>query len=73
MIIGGGLIGVETCEALQISGIQVTMVEFQDQILPFLDWDLAKLTENHITAKAARVITGQGVRELRGKMASSWL
>ncbi len=67
VIIGGGLIGVETCEALQLSGIQVTMVEFQDQLLPFLDLDLAKLVENHITAKEARVITGQGVRELRGR------
>ncbi len=67
VIIGGGLIGVETCEALQLSGIQVTMVEFQDQILPFLDGDLAKLVENHITTQKARVITSQGVRELRGK------
>lgn len=66
VIIGGGLIGVETCEALQLSGIQVTMVEFQDQILPFLDWELAKLTENHIAGKGAQVITGQGVQELRG-------
>jgi NADPH-dependent 2,4-dienoyl-CoA reductase/sulfur reductase-like enzyme/rhodanese-related sulfurtransferase len=67
VIVGGGLIGVETCEALQLSGIQVTMVEFQDQILPFLDWELAKLTENHILSKGMRVITGQGVRELRGR------
>lgn len=67
VIIGGGLIGIETCEALQLSGIQVTVVEYQDQILPFLDWELAKLTENHISTKGARVITGQGVAELRGK------
>lgn len=67
VIIGGGLIGVETCEALQLSGIQVTMIESQDQILPFLDWNLAKLTENHITNKGARVITGQSVRELQGE------
>jgi NADPH-dependent 2,4-dienoyl-CoA reductase/sulfur reductase-like enzyme/rhodanese-related sulfurtransferase len=67
VIIGGGLIGVETCEALQLSGIQVTMVEFQDQLLSFLDWDLARIMENHIAGKSARVITGQGVKELQGE------
>ncbi len=41
VVIGGGLIGVETCEALQLSGIKVTVVEALDQVLTFLDWDLA--------------------------------
>ena len=50
VIIGGGLIGVETCEALQLSGIEVTVVELLDQVLPFLDWQLAKLVENHMNS-----------------------
>lgn len=67
VVIGGGLIGVEACEALQSSGIQVTVVEAVDQVLTFLDWELAKLVENHMQAKGARVLTGIGVKEFVGK------
>jgi NADPH-dependent 2,4-dienoyl-CoA reductase/sulfur reductase-like enzyme/rhodanese-related sulfurtransferase len=67
VVIGGGLIGVETCEALQLAGIKVTVVEALDQVLTFLDRDLAHLVENHIRAKGANVLTGQGVKEFIGK------
>lgn len=67
VVIGGGLIGVEVCEALQGSGIQVTVVEAVDQVLTFLDWDLAKLVENHMKAKGAQVLTGIGVAEFVGE------
>ncbi len=67
VVIGGGLIGVEACEALQTSGIQVTVVEAVDQVLTFLDWDLAKLVENHIKAKGAKVLVGVGVKEFVGE------
>jgi NADPH-dependent 2,4-dienoyl-CoA reductase/sulfur reductase-like enzyme/rhodanese-related sulfurtransferase len=67
VVIGGGLIGVEACEALQTSGIQVTVVEAVDQVLTFLDWDLAKLVENHMRAKGAKVLTGIGVKEFVGE------
>ena len=67
VVIGGGLIGIEACEALQESGIQVTVVEAVDQVLTFLDWDLAKLVENHIKSKGADVVTGVGVSEFVGE------
>jgi NADPH-dependent 2,4-dienoyl-CoA reductase/sulfur reductase-like enzyme/rhodanese-related sulfurtransferase len=67
VVIGGGLIGVEACEALQSSGIQVTVVEAVDQVLTFLDWDLAKVVENHMRAKGAQVLTGIGVKEFVGE------
>ena len=67
VVIGGGLIGVEACEALQTSGIQVTVVEAVDQVLTFLDWDLAKLVENHMKAKGAQVLTGVAVKEFVGE------
>ncbi|PIE66751.1 MAG: pyridine nucleotide-disulfide oxidoreductase [Deltaproteobacteria bacterium] len=67
VIIGGGLIGVETCEALQLSGIEVTVVELLDQVLPFLDWELAKLVENHMKAKGAQVLTATGLKAFNGE------
>ena len=65
VVIGGGLIGVETLEALQLSGIELTMVELLPQLLTFLDWDMAKLVENYLKTKA-NVITKNGVAEFLG-------
>jgi NADPH-dependent 2,4-dienoyl-CoA reductase/sulfur reductase-like enzyme/rhodanese-related sulfurtransferase len=67
VIVGGGLIGIETCEALELAGIKITVVEMLDQVLPFLDWELAKLVENHIRSKGSDVITGTAVAEFVGK------
>ncbi|PIE58640.1 MAG: pyridine nucleotide-disulfide oxidoreductase [Desulfobulbus propionicus] len=67
VIIGGGLIGIEACEALQKSGIQVTLVEMLDQVLPFLDWQPAKLVANHMQEKGVRVCTKTGVKAFNGQ------
>ncbi|MBW2544346.1 MAG: FAD-dependent oxidoreductase [Deltaproteobacteria bacterium] len=67
VIIGGGLIGIETCEALQLAGIDITVVELLPQLLTFLDWELAKLVENHVRSKGANVITDNGIVEFQGE------
>lgn len=67
VVIGGGLIGIETCEALHLAGIEITVVEMLPQILTFLDWELAKLVENHVKSKQANVITENGVAEFLGE------
>ncbi|MCK5267721.1 MAG: FAD-dependent oxidoreductase [Spirochaetes bacterium] len=67
VVIGGGLIGIETGEALNLAGIDLTVIEMQDQILPFLDKQLAKIIENHIKSKGANVITGNGINSFLGK------
>jgi len=67
VVVGGGLIGVEACEALSVSGIKVTVVEALDQVLTFLDWDLAHLVENHMRSKGVQIVTSSGVKEFVGK------
>lgn len=66
VVIGGGLIGIETCEALQLAGIQITVIEMLPQILMFMDPQLAKILQNHIKSKAANVITNNAVAEFLG-------
>jgi NADPH-dependent 2,4-dienoyl-CoA reductase/sulfur reductase-like enzyme/rhodanese-related sulfurtransferase len=66
VVVGGGLIGIETCEALQLAGIKITVVEMLPQILMFLDWQLAKILENHVKAHAADVITDNAVSAFLG-------
>jgi NADPH-dependent 2,4-dienoyl-CoA reductase/sulfur reductase-like enzyme/rhodanese-related sulfurtransferase len=66
-VIGGGLIGIETCEALQLAGMEITVIELLPQLLTFLDWELAKLVENHVRSKGANVITDNGIAEFLGE------
>jgi len=66
VVIGGGLIGIETLEALHLAGIELTMVELLPQLLTFLDWKMARLVENYLKTKA-NVITKNGVQEFLGK------
>lgn len=66
VVIGGGLIGIETLEALHLAGIELTLVELLPQLLTFLDWKMAKLVENYLKTKA-NVITKNGVAEFVGE------
>ncbi len=65
-VVGGGLIGIETCEALHLAGIEMTVIEMMDQILTFLDPEMARIVENHLRTKNVNVITGNGVSEFLG-------
>ncbi|HOW56761.1 MAG TPA: FAD-dependent oxidoreductase [Smithellaceae bacterium] len=67
VVIGGGLIGIETCEALQLAGIEITVIELLPQLLTFLDWELAKIVENHVRSKGANVITDNGIAAFLGE------
>jgi NADPH-dependent 2,4-dienoyl-CoA reductase/sulfur reductase-like enzyme/rhodanese-related sulfurtransferase len=67
VVVGGGLIGIETCEALQLAGIEITVIELLPQLLTFLDWELAKLVENHVRSTGANVIVGNGVAAFLGE------
>jgi NADPH-dependent 2,4-dienoyl-CoA reductase/sulfur reductase-like enzyme/rhodanese-related sulfurtransferase len=66
VVIGGGLIGIETLEALHFAGIELTMIELLPQLLTSLDWKMAKLVENYLKTKA-NVITKNGVAEFLGE------
>ena len=66
VVIGGGLIGMETAEALQLAGIEITIVELLPQLLTFLDFNMAKLVENYVKSKA-NIITGNGVAKFIGE------
>ncbi|PQJ95581.1 FAD-dependent oxidoreductase [Chromatium okenii] len=66
VVVGGGLIGFEVCEALHLAGIHTTVIEKMPSILPFLDHDLALLVANHVRSFDADIITGNGVAAFLG-------
>ena len=66
-VVGAGLIGLETVEALTQRGMQVTVVELCGQILPgILDEEMANLLEQHIRSKGVTVMTSCRVSGLAG-------
>ncbi|MEL7638503.1 MAG: FAD-dependent oxidoreductase [Solidesulfovibrio sp.] len=67
VIVGGGLIGMESCEALVAAGMEVTVVEALPTILSFLDPELALIVEKHARSKGARIVTGVGIAEILGE------
>ncbi len=67
VIIGGGLIGIESTENLVEAGCRVTVVEVLPQILPFLDEEMALLVRQHMESKGVRIITGERVKSIEGK------
>jgi len=63
-VIGGGLIGVEMAECLRERGLEVTLVEMMEQVLPFLDWDMAQLIQAHLDEKGVRLLLGQPLKSI---------
>ncbi len=66
VVIGGGLIGIETCEALHLAGIEISIVELLPQLLTFLDRQMARLVEKYVQSKA-NVILNNGVSAFIGE------
>ncbi len=65
VVIGCGLIGIETCEALHLAGIEITLIELLPQLLTFLDLEMARLVEKYIQTKA-NVVLENGVASFVG-------
>lgn len=63
VVIGGGFIGLEVAENLVEQGIEVTLVELAEQILPGFDFEMAKIVENYIEEQGVKIHTGEKVVE----------
>jgi len=67
VIMGAGLIGLETGVALIERGLKVTVVEMLPQILPqMLDADMAKMVQEHLQEKGMCILTSKPVEEFLG-------
>ncbi|HEY7698677.1 MAG TPA: FAD-dependent oxidoreductase, partial [Vicinamibacteria bacterium] len=58
VVLGGGYVGLEIAEALIERGCAVTVVERWPSVLGSLDPDMARLVEEELERKGARVFTG---------------
>jgi len=66
-IIGGGLIGIETCGAFVARGCKVTVLEMMSHLVPnLLDMEMALLLENYLNEKGVNVVKGNPVTKIHG-------
>lgn len=61
VIVGGGFIGLEMAENLHGRGLQVTVVEMLNQVLPPLDPEMAYPVQQRLAEKGIKVALGDGV------------
>lgn len=58
LIVGGGVIGVEWASLLNDFGVEVTVIEAADQLLPSEDADIAKELQKLLVNRGVKVLTG---------------
>ena len=66
-VIGGGFIGLEMAENLNRAGLQVSIVEMQDQVMAPLDFEMAQLLHENIEMNGVSLILGDGVASFEHK------
>ncbi|EIT9468456.1 FAD-dependent oxidoreductase, partial [Listeria innocua] len=66
VVVGAGYIGIEAAIAYAQAGIDVTVVDFVDSILPtYLDSEFTSLLTKHMEEKGMKIKTGEGVKEFK--------
>lgn len=61
-IIGGGFIGLEMAENLHGQGIEVTVIEMQNQVMAPFDPEMANLIHENMKSNQVNLILGDGVK-----------
>lgn len=56
LILGGGIIGLEMATVYAALGVEVTVVEFMDQIIPGADLDLVTVLQKRMTKKGVKFL-----------------
>ena len=74
-MVGGGFIGLEMVENLAHLGLEVTLIEKLDQVMPPLDPEMARLVERYLVKHGVHLELNDGVAGFRqaedGSLASS--
>jgi NADPH-dependent 2,4-dienoyl-CoA reductase/sulfur reductase-like enzyme len=65
VIVGAGLIGIEMAHSFRRRGMNVTIVEIADRLLPsLLDIDMAEMVKRELEHNGVNVILGEGLQEV---------
>lgn len=61
LIVGGGVIGIEWASMLADFGVEVTILEYEDRVLPTEDKDISKEMQRLFKKKGIKIVTGAKV------------
>lgn len=59
VVVGGGYIGIEMAEALLARGMEVTLIDMADQVMPTMDADMASLISEYMKSEGVNVHLGE--------------
>ena len=65
VIIGSGAIGVEFASFYNDMGVEVTLVEMQERILPVEDNDIAQFARKQFEKRGIKILTGAAVQDIK--------
>jgi len=65
LVVGGGIIGLEMATVYSALGVEVSVVELMDQLIPGCDKDLIRPLVKRITARYGNIWTGTKVTDMR--------
>ncbi|MFB6285306.1 MAG: FAD-dependent oxidoreductase [Candidatus Bipolaricaulia bacterium] len=69
-VVGAGYIGLEMVEMLHGLGIEVTLIELMEQVMPIMDPDMAGMVESELARQGIDVRLGNGLAGFSSSMAS---
>jgi NADPH-dependent 2,4-dienoyl-CoA reductase/sulfur reductase-like enzyme len=65
VVVGAGLIGIEMAQAFRRRGMDVTIIEMADRVLPsLLDKYMAEIVKKELENNGVKVILGEGLQEV---------
>jgi NADPH-dependent 2,4-dienoyl-CoA reductase/sulfur reductase-like enzyme/rhodanese-related sulfurtransferase len=67
VVIGGGFIGLETAEMLRARGLEVTVIEASDQVMPPLDPEMAAFIQKHMSENGIELLLNESVVSVEGE------
>lgn len=67
LVLGGGIIGLEMATVYSSLGVNVTVVEFMDQIMPGADADLVNVLQKRMTKKGIKFLLKTKVTAIEAK------
>jgi len=67
VVVGGGFIGLEMAENLVFRGVETTIVERMEQVMPPMDFEMAGLMHAHLREKGVHLLLGDGIASFENK------
>lgn len=64
VVVGGGFIGIEIAENLKHLGLDVTIVELLNQVMPVFDFEMAQFIHRELSEQGIQLQLGSGLKQI---------